>query len=443
VGAEAFVASPVGQIGVDVAASRREGRFTADDREGEGYAVNASLTASLGSGGDGGAGALGGQSVALVYEYRSADFAVPGSGPVSNPFSSRFGASWSLSLADAGYLTIDARHAIGRDSTTDESSASVSYGRRLFGSMSLSASAILTRSAGADDFAWRIGLIRRIGREASAQIEYDGASETTRLSLQHARGSGVGSTSTALALDHAQGRSGVTATGSYIGNRFQAGANLNRIESGFGSSGTRLALRLGTALVHADGATALSRPVSDSFAILVPHPTLAGSQVRMGQANATADAMSGVWGGAVDSRLSAFSPRRLVYSVPDAPAGYDIGTGEVIVSPLYRSGYRVVIGSDYTLTVLGRLMGPNGEPRALVAGELREQDGPGREPVLLLTNREGVFGVSGLRPGAWVLTFPGDETTSYLLTVPGSGESIVRIGDVLPVVVRHVAGRTP
>jgi outer membrane usher protein len=432
-GIEALYASPVGQLGVDIAASSRSGRFSFQDREGEGFAVNASLVTALDL------GRLPDQSVSLVYEYRSEDFVVPGGGEIGNPVESRFGVSWSTGLDQGSFLSLDARHAIFRNGEDNSTSASISYGRRLFGSMSLTASGTYSSAGGDDAFAWRLALTRRLGRDASARIDHDFETETTRLGLQQARGSGVGSHNLALDLETAPGRTGATLAGSYLANRFEAGADLSRVQPEIGEASSRLALRLGSALVYADGAMAVSRPVSDGFAILVPHKTLEGSRIRMGQNTDTTEGTSGFLGGAVEARLSAFAPRRINYSVPDAPAGYDIGSGEVVLSPLYRSGYRVVIGSDYTMTVLGRLIGSDGQPRALVAGNLMEEAAPDRAPITLLTNREGTFGVTGLRPGHWVLTFGDDDVATYLIHVPRSDQSIVRVGDVRPIVVQQTA----
>src|SRR3546814_15930632 len=106
-------------------------------------------------------------------------------------------------------------------------------------------------------------------------------------------------------------------------------------------------------------------------------------------------------GTALQPSLSSYSERNLLVTAPDAPIGTDLGEGSFRLLPAYRSGYRLTVGSDYMVSVVGRLIGTNGEPITLVAGTAVEEAHPEREPVQLFTNAAGRFGATGLAPGRW------------------------------------------
>ena len=140
-------------------------------------------------------------------------------------------------------------------------------------------------------------------------------------------------------------------------------------------------------------------------------------------------AASGLLGAAVASDLSSYSERTVTFNVPDAPAGYDLGAGNTRVYPAYRSGYRIEVGSDYTITVIGRLLDQDGQPLALIAGSAIEAANPTRAPLTVFTNRDGRFGLVGARPGKWLLTMPTTPPQEFEIIIPDSSTSIVRLGD--------------
>jgi outer membrane usher protein len=105
-----------------------------------------------------------------------------------------------------------------------------------------------------------------------------------------------------------------------------------------------------------------------------------------------------------------------------------LGQGTFRLLPPYRSGYVLTVGSDYNVTALGRLLGSDGEPLALVSGQAVELSKPNREPVTFFTNREGRFGISGLAPGLWRLEVSGEAAT--VVDIQENAESIVRLGEI-------------
>lgn len=140
-------------------------------------------------------------------------------------------------------------------------------------------------------------------------------------------------------------------------------------------------------------------------------------------------ARSGALGPALYGQIGSYSPRSIVYDAPDAPAGFDIGSGAVRVLAPYRAGYLVTVGSEYGTTAIGRLLDAAGEPVPLLSGRAIEQGGEGRT-VDVFTNRTGTFGASGLRPGRWRIVLL--DGRAYEFTVPQDAGAVARVGDLRP-----------
>lgn len=100
--------------------------------------------------------------------------------------------------------------------------------------------------------------------------------------------------------------------------------------------------------------------------------------------------------------------------------------------PPYRAGYRLRVGSDYNLSVVGRLVVFNGDPIRLVSGTASEVAHPEREPVLLFTNGDGRFGATGLAPGQWQIIMNNPEKTAFTMRIPEKSEGTLVLGDLTP-----------
>lgn len=195
----------------------------------------------------------------------------------------------------------------------------------------------------------------------------------------------------------------------------------------------RLRVNAAFALAFADGSFAVGRPVSEAFVIARPHRSLGGKPVYLEPIERSETARSGGLGPALDGQLSAHSFRTLVYQVPDAPSGYDLGAGNIAIKPPYRAGYKLVIGSDYHLLVIGKLLDSEGQPVKLLAGKATDLGNTKRPAMTVFTSRDGRFGAQGLRPGRWRIEMPTDVPLTYEFEVTDSPDGIVRLGDIRPV----------
>jgi len=164
-------------------------------------------------------------------------------------------------------------------------------------------------------------------------------------------------------------------------------------------------VRLGTAVVFAGGHVAVSRPITDGFAIVVPHPSLKGQTVGInprgeGAYVAEADA----FGPAVIPDLTSYQVRRILVDVPDLAIGAELGQDVFDVVPTVRSGTTINIGTAASVLATFKVVDDAGEPIALQAGEIRQIDSESFEPLLVFSDRNGLMTSDGLTAGTYELT---------------------------------------
>ncbi len=166
------------------------------------------------------------------------------------------------------------------------------------------------------------------------------------------------------------------------------------------ASGNRLTVTAGMALVGAGGSFAFSRPIDDSFAIVVPSESLAGQRVVAtssgGGDPAVAQAGRGVlsrglfsrglfsrglfsrglFSRGVLSRLRANQRTVIALSAPEAPAGADTGAAMRVLAPGYHSGIAVRVGTPATVYVEAELQSRDGTPLAWRSGRVEGAGAP-------------------------------------------------------------------
>ncbi|WP_240002428.1 fimbria/pilus outer membrane usher protein [Oleisolibacter albus] len=236
---------------------------------------------------------------------------------------------------------------------------------------------------------------------------------------------GVDATQQAGSGDSVQGLA------SYTHQRFEASVRHDVVSRALGpGSGTenRTQVNLASALAFADGHGGITRPISNSFAIVVPHARLRDRVVGVDPVNDLYLAESDALGPPIVPNIAPYLVRPLLLDVPDAPASYDLGDDRPAVQPGYRTGTLVPIGTDATASVDGMLLLPDGAAAALYSGQLRPLDRPDTKQIPFFTNRKGRFRVDGVRPGRWELVLTGVEARPLPVTVPPEAEGVIALG---------------
>lgn len=420
-GAEIVWAAPLGTLAFNLAGSKNDG-------VGSGYAFNAGYEFTrLGSDNNS-------RSLTATFQTISRKFATPGAMVANNPFAYEFGATFSQSLGAEHYVTADAFYSVGRGNTPNQSSFRATHGWRPNQRLLLTTEASYEDRQQRSGFGVRFSLTYRFDRKSSATADLDSRRERARISYQRSSGTGVGSYNGSVSIDRVENSVGANANFNMIANRAEIGAShLTSFSNSGRITDQRTSLRGAFSLAYADGTVAVSRPIYDSFAIVKTHESLGKAAVYLDPRKEEYTARSGILGGAVMPELNAHTPRLMSYDVPDAQAGYDLGTGILQFQPPYRSGHVVEIGSDYFISYMAQLLDGRGDPVSLVAGYAYEEAAPDREPIRMFTNRAGRFAVQGLRPGRWRIEMPtANGTAVYRIEIPAGSTGMERGGVLEP-----------
>ncbi|WP_077147504.1 hypothetical protein [Sphingopyxis sp. KK2] len=419
-GIETVVATPIGSFGGFASASHVDGF-------GKGWASVLTFQRTIAR------RERGADALSLSFEARSRDFAPIGVGPPSNPYRYIAGASYNASISDALYGGLDARYSRGRGTEPNVGSLRATGGWRISPQLNLTGDISYERAGRQDRVGVFLSLVFRLDRASNLRADYDSRGDRKRLTYQTYHGSGTGAYNFSADVEHSDFGVATTANGIYYSNRAELGfSHFGTFERDLGgSTGQRTSLRFGTSLAFADGSVSIGRPIQDSFAIVRAHPSLKGTDIFIDANGRFSTANSGTLGTALQPSLSSYSERNLLVTAPDAPLGTDLGEGSFRLLPGYRSGYRLTVGSDYMVSVVGRLLGANGQPIALVAGSAIEEAHPEREPVPLFTNAAGRFGATGLAPGRWRITLTDPDRTQFSLLIPEGAERTVAAGDLV------------
>ncbi|MDX2158588.1 MAG: fimbrial biogenesis outer membrane usher protein [Hyphomicrobiaceae bacterium] len=467
-----FAGTPWGFLGLQGAISHAD--------VGDGIAVNASwdLVNFRGLRADSGAGR---ESLRLAAEYRSPDFRQPGdflttaSGlfyPQVN-YWLRLSASYSLPIAWGLSATLAGRYQLAIDEPI-VTNAPVVTGDR-FGADLMLSGALTDRISGSVTIGYSnettIGYLPyqrlphqlespepevrfmarafvRLGSTTNVVTSYDTLNRQALTSAYSAIGTGLDRWETTVDA-YADGRGDTGTVGgslAYYGNRLEA-----RLEHGSAVGDLswtavsrafdqqRTTVRLGTALVFADGHVAVGAPVrGNAFAIVYPHESLAGKPVTVG-ADGNVRARTDALGAAVVTDLPAYTTTSLPIDVEDLPVGYSLGAGAFDVRPPFRGGYALEVGSGNSVSAYGTLLGPNDAPLALLAGTAFPADKP-QQQVGVLTNSAGRFSAEGLAPGRWTIEMATEAgIVRYALEVPKGTDGLLRAGTLKPVTVTQMA----
>lgn len=193
-------------------------------------------------------------------------------------------------------------------------------------------------------------------------------------------------------------------------------------------TGMRTSLRTTSALAFADGRFAAGPPIRDAFAIVAPHETLGNTKVIVGNLDNPTAVGSAAWPAMVTS-LSSGADVNLPIDATDVPPGYSLGQSTLAVTPEYKAGYAVELGSANALSAFGTLHLPTGRPLLLTAATAVN----GETRVQLFTNSRGRFAIEGLSPGTWRITANTPKgPMEYQFTVATGAASLTDAGHLFP-----------
>ena len=367
-------------------------------------------------------------------QYTSRNFAPVGTVIPNNAYSWQVAGGYTHTFNSYVYAGLDLNFSKGRDGNADVQNYRATVGYRLSQDVTLSTDVLWEETTQHTGVAALLSLTWRLGQYSSVRGDFDTRQNDARVTYQTLHGVGVGSYNINADIERADNGSGVNGSINYIANRAELGLDqFSTFTGSFGSvSDERTSLRIASSIAVADGAVAIGRPIYDAFAVVTPFKTLKGAPVVVDPTPYGFQATTGALGAATEPNMASYNEHTVTVDAPTAPPGVDLGQGAYRMLPPYRAGYHLVVGSEYYVTALGRMLGDDGAPISLVSGRAIELAHPDREPVVVFTNREGRFGLAGLRPGKWRIDMLTDPKTAFVIDIPESTQGVVRLGDLKP-----------
>lgn len=376
----------------------------------------------------------------VVADYTSENFADLGNAEGQNPTSWAFSGAYSRRFSPDWTVSLSSSYRMSREDSRDDSySVNLTSTYRFAREWNVQVGVeyldlgIPDNSPfggfGGEGFGVTAALVWTPRYDRRAEARYSSARDSGSIRFQQAPENRVDSFGYSLAATHDDGAKTVSGQVDYISNRFDA--SLSHIALGESFSNITdeqvTSLRVSTSFATTGGKVAMGRNIFDSFAIVHPHETLKGGVI----AGETLEggrftSRSGAFGPALDNTLTSYVNQSVRYDAIDAPLGYDIGEGIVRVRPAYRSGYAIEVGSSKFVSALGRLVGNQDKPVALVSGRVIALDDPTAEPELFFTNSVGRFAVQKLEPGKrYRVELFSSPATSFEFAVPADNDGLL------------------
>ena len=406
------------------------------------------------------------ESFGFGVEYRSGEFRTPGEtladrGDIVFPEfidTWRFNAAYSFPLTETITGALSGRYSMGAGESSLVASNEVSRDR--YGIDLTLASPITTwmngsltvgysneaRTARADDtidpeFRAIARFYIQPAENTHVSTSYDTLDDSATAAATWSNGATLGrwDASVDASENGRDDRSALTGSVAYSGNRFETrvshaagfdGVGWNAFEPSVTTQHSSLSF--GTAIAFADGHAAIGPPVrGDGFAIVYPHPSIAGKEITVGT-NEDIRAKSDGLGPALVTNVPAYTQSSLPVDVADLPLGYSLGQGGFDLVAPYKGGYALEVGSSYSVSAYGTLLAADGEPIALLTG-VASPEGDKTKQVTIFTNGAGRFGAEGLSPGRWIIEMATEGApTRFVLEIPDGTDGLYKAGTLQP-----------
>lgn len=421
-GSELSFASRLGSVSL-------RGAFSRDVEDGYGFAssLNYSYQASINS-----------SHRERIWDlsaiYKTREFTPPGGMIASSPLSLDITGEVSQPLGDDMYLSVRGSFQRSHAENSDANNISLLFRRNI--SRSLSWDVTLAR---ADDFNsgvdYQISTNLRFsfdGNRQTLQTSYDSKDQSKRLSWDRRSDLNYGGFDLGVDVIKKRNETALTGNLQHQGNRVEATLrhDLEWPRDTEQSQIKRTSVSIASAMAYAGGHFGISRPIRDSFAIVVPHTSIGDQAIGVNLFRDSYQSESGLLGPAVVPDLISYQPRTLTIDVPELPLGYNLENDLPNLLPTFRSGTIVPLGGDTNVLLAGVLNIREGELASLETGKLIALDDNQQDARPFFTNRKGKFYVDRLKPGKYQLqlfSFPKDTIT---IEIPEDTVGIYDIGNI-------------
>ena len=171
----------------------------------------------------------------------------------------------------------------------------------------------------------------------------------------------------------------------------------------------------------------LSRPITNSFAIIAPNEILKGQKLGLKSSGNRIIEESGLLNEIVVRDMIPYQYRRLQIDPSQLKEGYSLKKESFIVYPTYRSGHLIQAEANGTIAITGFLMDEKRRPVSLQVGEIQTNQ---ELRVPFFTNKNGRFFIEGLNPGSMKFLLGDEAQTQCDVTIEGEASGVINLGEV-------------
>ncbi len=363
----------------------------------------------------------------------SDDFAPLGVRKPINPLNAKFQATHSRALSKTANVNLSLGYNFNRvlsNKTTDAYSLSVGGTKRWFDGFSSNVSFRHTRNAvNIEEISVLLFIVWAFPKERQfVTASTESASGTSRADWTYQPTAGVGGFTSRVNVQEKQKGSAYGESIDYVGNRGRLSQSHqvdvideDRSQNPFVPKRSVHAtnLQAASAIVFAGGRFALSRPVTDSFAMLIPLENLKEQNVLVNPQKDGSYLAGTDWlGTAVVPELPSYSLTTIVLGQKDLKQSVSLPQDHFDLKPGYRSGYAIYIGTDANIYLKTKLINEQSEPVSLVAAQVIYLDDLKKDQVTVFTNRSGLLRSEGFRAGRYRLEVTDSDYEPFEFTIP-------------------------
>ena len=364
----------------------------------------------------------------VEFESLSEGFSpMSASGTAFNANSWEIDARYQTDLAYGVFATFGAGYSRSRGDLEDQSRASAALSRS-FGRFSASLGLEHREGGFADEDRATLSLSLPVGARSSARLRADTGRDEVIAEFDRRAFNSLDQLGYRVAVGDNRDGPIVNAELEYYGNRFRGRLTHDYLKTGDQVTQiTNAGLTFGVGF--ADSRVALGREADRGFVIVDKHRTLGDAVVVARNRSSLGDsARTGALGPALVPLDRGYALDSVEVGVEGAPPGYDIGAGRIDIVPGAASGYRMLIGSAASNTVVGVLLDAEGQGVPFLAGTLTPLAGKDAVETQFFTNRTGRLVAQHVAPGRYALTpFGGTESIGEVV-VPDDATGTVNIG---------------
>ncbi|MGR5236908.1 hypothetical protein [Vibrio alfacsensis] len=243
-------------------------------------------------------------------------------------------------------------------------------------------------------------------------VTYSSKLEKLRAEYSKTSNDIVGDYGYTLAASSVEDKKQIDGSVDYVANRWRGDLYLSGMddeqEINFNGKAT-----LSTSFIVADGVTGWGRSPVGPSAIINVHPTLEGSNIHLNENYyGDVESISTAGNNSVVALSRGHQDNLVTYTSPDAPMGYDLGTGIGIYKPGAMTVHVLNVGSDASRTVIGNLQNADKTPVSYLRGIVVDSEG-NEKPIF--TNKSGRFALEGLSLRSYIIFIDG-YTASFSLS---------------------------